>query len=136
MPGGRHYRLTFADALGAHEAALKTGGLPGIPNPSYIQAAIGRPYTGYYRSIHKKAAALVESLCGNHGFADGNKRTCLLLLHLLLTRSGYTLEPLPGEEINQAVEDLIVAVADGNRGFTDIEQWMRLRVVNNADDVS
>ena len=28
-----------------------------------IQSAIGRPYTGYYRPIARKAAALVHSLC-------------------------------------------------------------------------
>jgi prophage maintenance system killer protein len=39
-----------------------------------------RPYNGYYRPIEKKAAALVESMGGNHGFIDGNKRTAVILI--------------------------------------------------------
>jgi len=36
--------------------------LPGVRDWGLLESAIGRPYTGYYRRIHKKAAALVESL--------------------------------------------------------------------------
>ncbi|MSO89334.1 MAG: hypothetical protein EXQ89_05135 [Rhodospirillaceae bacterium] len=49
-------------------------------NIGLIESAIARPYSGYYRSIVKKAAALLESMASNHGFADGNKRTTLILV--------------------------------------------------------
>ena len=65
------------DALSAQERALTFGGLDGISNLSLVESAIARSYTGYYLPIWKKAAALVESMAGNHGFADGNKRTTL-----------------------------------------------------------
>ena len=82
MPTGRrHYRLTLADALSAHERALRFGGRPGVVNLGSIESAIARPYSGYHRAIGRKAAALVESMVGNHGFADGNKRTTLILLN-------------------------------------------------------
>jgi len=47
--GKRHYRVTLADILEAHETALEYGGAQGITNFSSIESAIGRPYTGYYR---------------------------------------------------------------------------------------
>ena len=53
--------------------ALLFGGLPGIRDLGLIESAVSRPFTGYYRSIESKAAALVQSMSGNHGFIDGNK---------------------------------------------------------------
>ena len=119
----------MADALGAHEVVLRDfGGLPGILNIGMIESAIQRPYVGYYRSIYKKAAALVESVACNHGFADGNKRTCLLLLGLLLDRSGYKLAGDGNLEANRAAEDMIVGVAEHRITFEQLEAWMRERI--------
>ena len=129
MPSGkRHYRLTLSDALEAHEVALRYGGADGIISLDLIEAAIGRPYTGYYLAIYKKAAALVESMCMNHGFTDGNKRTSLLLLEILLQRSGYKLRSLNGEELNKAVEDMLVSVASGDMVYGEVELWMKARI--------
>jgi prophage maintenance system killer protein len=33
-------------------------------------------------------------MSGNHGFVDGNKRTTIILAHLLLSKSGYSLRSL------------------------------------------
>jgi death-on-curing protein len=65
--------------LDAHERALTFGGLPGIRDLGAVQSAIARPYTGYYRKIEEKAAAIVESVAAGHCFTDGNKRTSLYL---------------------------------------------------------
>ena len=78
-----------------------------------VQAAIGRPYSGYHRSIAKKAAVLVEGVAGGHGFTDGNKRTSsIILMDLLTYRSGYRLTLLktdgnPGEVLENLVIDLV-----------------------------
>jgi death-on-curing family protein len=113
----------LGDALEAHYVALQTGGRAGILDIGRVEAAIGRLYTGYYRAITKKCAALAESLCCNHGFTDGNKRTCLLLLALLLDRSGYDLMPLPDEDIDRQLELLLVATASRAVDFAYIEHW-------------
>lgn len=94
-----------------------------------VESAIQRPYSGYYRSIQRKAAALVHSVASNHGFADGNKRTTLLLLGVLLDRSGYQLVGEGTEETGRAVEDLIVEVADGVHDFDSIHGWMKKHVL-------
>ena len=131
MPNGRrrHYRLTLGDALGAHERALRFGGRPGVINVGSIESAIARPYSGYYRTIRHKAAALVESMVGNHGFADGNKRTTLILLDLLLERSGYRLAPSERHgSIQKDVEDIILDVARNQLSFDDLVEWFGKRI--------
>jgi len=62
--------------------------MAGVRDLGAIEAAIGRPYSGYYRTISGKAAALVHSLALNHGFVDANKRTAALSCLLLLEKSG------------------------------------------------
>ena len=129
MPRGRrHYRISFDDALVAHETALRHGGRVGILNPGLVQSAIARPYSGYYRSIQRKAAALLHALARNHGFADGNKRTCLLLVHLLLDRSGFTLHAPSLAQLNAELEQLIVDSAEGRKSVNEIAAWFEKRV--------
>jgi death-on-curing protein len=96
-----------------------------------IESAIARPYTGYYRSIEKKAAALTESMARNHGFVDGNKRTTLILVHTLITKSGYELGVL-GNDINPEIqnieiEELILGAAEG-MPFENIAAWFAARL--------
>ena len=130
MPTGRrHYRLTLADALSAHARALRFGGRPGVVNLGSIESAIARPYSGYHRAIRRKAAALVESMVGNHGFADGNKRTTLILLNLLLEKSGYRLTPSEGQaSVQREVEDMILDVARKRLSFDDLVVWFGKRI--------
>ena len=125
----RHYRLKLKDALDAHEQALRFGGRPGVVNLGSIESAIARPYSGYHRAIRRKAAALVESMAGNHGFADGNKRTTLILLNLLLEGSGYRLAPSDRHaSIQREVEDMILDVARKRLPFDDLVAWFGKRI--------
>lgn len=121
MPKGRHYKIQFVEAIDAHDRAIKIGGggREGIMSLDLIESAIGRPYTGYYRSIYKKAAALTESICRNHGFIDGNKRTALYLVELLVEQSGYKLRTIPDDDL----VDFYVAVANGVLCFEEVENW-------------
>jgi death on curing protein len=125
----RHYRITLGDAPSAHELALEYGGLPGILNLEVIESAVGRPYTGYYPKLWQKAGAIAQSVAGNHGFTDGNKRTALYLVLLLIDESGYLLQPLAGENIQAAITDLLVQIADHKIEIDGITEWFRLRLV-------
>lgn len=119
----------MADALAAHQRALSYGGRDGIPNPGLVQSALARPYNGYYRQIHAKAAAFVQSMSSNHGFADGNKRTTLLLLETLLERSGYRLVPgAPQESLELATEQMILDVVTHQLSFDELVAWLKLRI--------
>jgi death-on-curing protein len=126
----RHYHITLADALSAHDRALRIGGgREGIPNLALVESAIARPYSGYYRPIARKAAALVQSVATNHGFADGNKRTATILLQQLLHGSGYRLMFLPDDgDPDDAMADMVLAVVNRRLSFDEIVEWLRARV--------
>ncbi len=120
----RHYRVALPDVLKAHEAALRFGGRPGIREIGLIESAIARPYAGYYRRIHAKAAALTHSLAKNHGFIDGNKRTALLVLMLLLDLSGYRFVDTEETEIEQMILDVV----DNKVSFAELVEWFKARL--------
>lgn len=122
----RHYRLTLADALSAHERALYTGGRAGILNLDLVESALARPYSGYYTAMAQKAAALTQSMATNHGFVDGNKRTTLILADTLIVRSGYELVAVEGD-IENEIEELILSVA-AHLPFEQIVQWFKDRL--------
>jgi death on curing protein len=123
--GRRHYRLTLDDVLNLHDAALLDGGLSGVRD----RAAIARPYSGYYRAIESKAAALVHSLALNHGFIDANKRTALFACDLLLAKSGYRLRRDDMPEGNDDMEDMILAVVEHHMNFDELTAWFKARIV-------
>lgn len=119
----------MADALSAHERALTFGGRPGIPNLHLVESAIQRPYSGYYKPIARKAASLVESMATNHGFTDGNKRTTLILLHLLVSRSGYEIVSVHDQHGPAVeVEDMILDVVNHELDFDALVEWFRNRL--------
>lgn len=127
MPSSkRHYRVTLADAIEAHETALATsGGRPGILRLDNIESALGRPYSGYHRAIQRKAAAPLQAVVQNHGFVDGNKRTATLLVATLIVRSGYELVHFQRDEVSRGFEALVLGLADGSRSFEDALAWFQ-----------
>ncbi|MCY3542170.1 MAG: type II toxin-antitoxin system death-on-curing family toxin [Gammaproteobacteria bacterium] len=119
-----HYQLQWEDLIYAHEVALQFGGARGVINKSSLASAINRPYSGYLDSIHEKAAALVESVVRNHGFADANKRTAVLALGVLIARSGYRCTASNDEMVK-----CIVGVAAGTVKYDDLLKWFKNRIV-------
>lgn len=103
---------------------MQLGGRPGISSLHLIQSALGRPYSGYHRPLYKKCAALLQSLVGNHGFIDGNKRTAWICVEILIERSGYMLA-IPDDE---RVDDLVVDVASGVMTGDGLRLWFKDRL--------
>ncbi|MBY0559847.1 type II toxin-antitoxin system death-on-curing family toxin [Hyphomicrobium sp.] len=125
----RHYTVTLADALEAHDTALaESGGRPGLRSESDLLSALGRPYSGYHRPIHRKAAALLQAIASNHAFIDGNKRTALILTNLLIEKSGYRLQPFGREHLNDALEDFVVHVVEDHLSLDAIAAWLKERI--------
>jgi death-on-curing protein len=105
--------------------------LVGLRDRGAIEAAIARPYSGYYRSIAAKAAALVHSLALNHGFIDGNKRTAAAAMSLFLHRSGYTLTAGEEDQLNIDVEQMVLDVVEHRMSFDELVLWFRERIVRD-----
>lgn len=108
----------------AHDEALRYGGRDGVSSLHLIESALARPYSGYHRPISRKAAAVLHSMVGNHGFVDGNKRTAWLLVEILIERSGYRLT-IPDDE---RIDDLVVDVAAGQMEFGQLIAWFKGRL--------
>jgi death on curing protein len=85
LTGAEVYRMQ-------HRLIEMFGGLHGVRDKGAVEAAVFRPQTGYYDSIHEEAAALMESLGNNHGFLDGNKRTAFTATDVILRRNGFYIE--------------------------------------------
>jgi death on curing protein len=128
LPTSEHYHVTLADALSAHDLALTYGGRPGMLDQGRLEAALARPYSGYRLEIWEKAAALVEAVTINHPFVDGNKRTAAALMFLLADKSGYRVEMLTGEDIEIAIEAVMVAAASGTMRYAALAEWFKLRL--------
>jgi death on curing protein len=109
----------------AHDRALHSGGRAGVLNPELLESAIARPYTGYYRSLPEKCAALIQSLAGNHGFVDGNKRTALIVANLLIRRSGYRLIGSSPDYLDLALERIVLDAAASRFDKTQVIAWFR-----------
>jgi death-on-curing protein len=103
---------------------MRYGGRRGVSSLHLIQSALARPYSGYHRPISRKAAAVLHSMVGNHGFVDGNKRTAWLLVEILIDRSGYYLN-IPDDE---RIDDLVVDVAAGVMEFDQLVSWFNDRL--------
>jgi death-on-curing protein len=94
-----------------------------------IESALARPHNGYYRTIEQKAAALTQSMATNHGFIDGNKRTTVILLDTMLTKSGYKLTAAESDHsLEDAVEDMVLRVVSGDLDFPALVDWFKTRI--------
>ncbi len=71
---------------------------------------------------------MVHGVVSNHGFADGNKRTALYLVELMIQRSGYELA-----EADEVVADVITDAASGRIGNEELADWFRGRLVRLDD---
>jgi len=68
-------------------------------------------------------------MVNNHGFADGNKRTTIILTHTLIVNSGYQLSTLDvNESINDAFEKMVLAAATGTMSLDEITDWFKARI--------
>jgi death-on-curing protein len=72
----------------------ENGGETGMFSLGLLESAVARPRATFdgvdlHPDPFDKAAALMESLAGNHPFMDGNKRVAIAAASLFLLRNGY-----------------------------------------------
>lgn len=74
-----------------------------------------------YPTIFDKASALLHSMCMNHPFTDGNKRTSWATTHKFLWDNGYHLK---SERMEAA--DFMVRVDNEQPELPEISLWLKL----------
>ena len=77
--------LSKKNIIAMHQELIERfGGIYGIRDDALFESAVGRYQSGYYAGHAEEAAALMESLGGNHPFLDGNKRIAVTGAYALL----------------------------------------------------
>lgn len=119
------FYLTPAAVLFIHEQIVRTfGGAQGLRDPAALASAVARPRATFnrrplYPSLFEKAAALLESLCQNHPFVDGNKRVAFAAAGLFLERNGWVLDCDEDEAVR-----FMMQVASGQVRKDEIRIWL------------
>ncbi len=117
--------LTLEQILVIHEDQIdRYGGSHGIRDLALLESAIFRPQSTFsnqelYLTIFDKAAALVHSLVLNHPFIDGNKRTGIVSLILLLELNGFKL--ITGQE---ELVKTVLQIENKNLDIEQIARWL------------
>lgn len=109
-----------------HARMIKRAGTKaGVRDFSLLHSAVERPKATYggrelYPTIFAKAASLLQSLCMNHPFTDGNKRTAWLSTKRFLDINGYHLQATRMEGA-----DFMVWVDNDKPELSEISVWLK-----------
>lgn len=96
------------------------GGAHGVRDLGLMQSALMRPQSGYYATLSLEAAALMQSLCQNHAFVDGNKRVAFAVTAIFLRMNQYRL--VVGADNGE--EFLIQQVIGKKASVEEIAHWL------------
>lgn len=113
---------SLPDVLATHARLIELfGGAQGIRDRDALEAALGRPQSGYYRDVIEQAAALLESLSQNHPFVDGNKRTAITVTAGFLRINGFGLR----FDDLEAYQFLMQLYESNQFRWERLEPWLR-----------
>ncbi len=120
--------LTVEEALELHRQLIERfGGAGGVRDPGLLESALARPRSGYYGSLSEQAAALMQSLAGNHAFIDGNKRVAFAATAVFLRMNGYALAVGADAAERFLIDQVIEARADVPAIAGWLERHLRAR---------
>ena len=118
--------VDIKEAYWIHELIIiRAGTKAGIRDFTLLHSAIERPKATFggrdmYETIFDKAAALLQSLCMNHPFTDGNKRTSWAVTHKFLWDNVYRLVTVKKE-----AADFMVRVDNEKLELPEISSWLK-----------
>lgn len=122
--------LSVAAILFLHEQLIRSfGGSPGFRDEGALKSALARPRATFgghslYPTLYEKAAALLESLCLNHPFIDGNKRIEYAAAGIFLELNGWRIQAETEEAVSFMLE-----VAAGKMSKEEIRIWLELHAM-------
>ena len=121
--------LTLQETLELHEQLIiRFGGPAGVRDMGLLESALIRPQTGYYETLSMQAAALLQSLCQNYCFVDGNKRVAFAAIAIFLRMNGYRLNVKADEGEAFMVDHVI----QKRIAIEDIATWLE-GLINGVD---
>ncbi|MBI5358482.1 type II toxin-antitoxin system death-on-curing family toxin [Candidatus Amesbacteria bacterium] len=118
--------VDIEEAILIHEIIIKRAGTTaGVRDFALLHSALERPKATYagkdlYPDIFSKAASLLQSICLNHPFTDGNKRTAWAVTHKFLWDNSYLLK---SKSIEAA--DFMVYVDNLKPDIRQISAWLK-----------
>jgi death on curing protein len=118
--------LTPEQVLFIHARLVsETGGSHGVRDIGLLESAVARPQATFdgqdlYPDLFTKAAALLESLIGNHPYVDGNKRNGITAAGLFLRINDFRLTASDSQ-----LEDFTLKCAQGFISFKQMAAWLR-----------
>ena len=122
--------LTLEEAVDLHRQLIERfGGAAGGRDLGLLESSLARPRSGYYSSISEQAAALLQSLAGNHAFVDGNKRMAFAATAVFLRMNGYKL----AVDADAAERFLIDDVINGHAEVAVISDWLERFLVRVSE---
>ena len=119
-------RLDIVEVYAIHESIIKRAGTKAsIRDFSLLHSAIERPYATFggqdlYPTIFFKAGALIQSICLNHAFSDGNKRTAWMTAKRFLWINGYHLKSETKE-----TADFMLWIDNTHPELQKISAWLK-----------
>src|SRR5690349_11646059 len=118
--------LGLDQVLEIHTGLIEAyGGGPGIRDLGLLESALSTPRAGsggqyFHVDSYEMAAAYLFHIVKNHPFVDGNKRSGALCCYVFLRLNGLELECT-----NEALVDLVLAVAEGSRDKAAVTAFLR-----------
>lgn len=112
--------LSPREVLYIHFAVAEGGGVRDV---GLLESALARPRSSAggeeaYPSIFEQAAVLLDSICRNHPFVDGNKRTAITTASIFLSENGYEVTAT-----NKELEEFTLLVARTKPDIGEIAKW-------------
>jgi len=118
--------LSIDEVYTIHEEIIqKAGSIASVRDFSLLHSAVERPKATYggadlYPTIFIKAAALLHSLCMNHAFTDGNKRTSWVSTKRFFKINGYYLKARKTEAVS-----FMLSVDNDKLPLNKISAWLK-----------
>ena len=130
MTGWRWIGASIVYAVHDRQIA-EHGGLDGVRDQGRQEFALARPSISpapANPTPRELAAAHAFGLAGNHGFADGNKRTAWIVARLFLADNGCRLQFDKAEAVRT-----VEALAGGALSQDDLASWFRARLLRRDE---
>ena len=119
--------VEIEEIIAIHEAIIKRAkSSASVRDFTLLHSAVERPKATFsgqdlYPTIFAKAAALLQSLCLNHAFTDGNKRTSWGAAKRFLWINDYHLSADP-----HTAADFMVQVDNEHLDLKKISLWLKV----------